>query len=157
MTHEIGHWFGFGHSNESDVDGKYCYHGGSIMGSGSLGRWDYDRDLTPEDVCMFMKAYCCARTTNAVEETPKKVEGLSLTVIPNPARATITLHIPLPVTGNDATMRILSMDGAEVLTQAWTRERTEQTVNIRSLPSGTYVAEIIVKNAAIARKFLIQR
>lgn len=157
MTHEIGHWFGMGHSDEPDRNGHYCHHDGSIMENGYIGKWDYDRDLTREDICMFMKAYCCARTTNAVDAAPKEVEGLSLTVIPNPARATITLHIPQPVTGNDATMRILSMDGTEVLTGAWPKERTEQTLNIQSFPNGVYVAEVIVKNAVIAHKFLIQR
>lgn len=158
LTHEMGHWFGFEHTNEPDVNGNTCYKSGSIMEPGYMGNWDYDRDLTPEDRCMFMKAYCCARTTNEVEESlPEEAKGLAFTVIPNPATASITIRIAQPVKSLNAYIRVLDMSGKQVLAQDIPRESQQEILNVEAVPNGIYMVEIVSNGLISGRKMVIQR
>lgn len=72
ILHELGHYFGFKHSDQRDSYGQDCAHDGSIMKE-SLEPYEDANDnaggpLSENDRCMFRKLYCCQETVTDVAD-----------------------------------------------------------------------------------------
>ena len=79
ILHELGHYFGFQHSDAKDSYGEDCAHE-SIMKE-SLDPFEDATDdlggsLSEDDRCMFRKLYCCQETVTGVSDEALAEPGL---------------------------------------------------------------------------------
>ncbi len=158
FLHELGHWLGFSHSDGEDTRHNICEHTGSIMeiGSDYPAQWiNRRRDLSPDDVCMFKKLYCCGNTTKH-SEVAYSADGPVFAVLPNPARHSLVVKFSndwRPRSG--ATLRLVDNVGATVLTLPCPTDATELTVNVSTLPTGTYMLVISEQIRARGEKVML--
>jgi hypothetical protein len=155
FLHELGHWAGFQHGDEST-----CNHDGSIMRNGYLDEWvGVDRDLSPEDICMFKKLYCCesAKDLSDVEKHQEFAHGAYFDVVPNPpTTGTVNIRMEKPITIQNAKIRVVNMAGEVIVEQVAPKEMREISVDVGSLAGGMYMIELISKEVIFARKVLIE-
>jgi hypothetical protein len=156
FVHELGHWLGFNHSNEPDDEGNSCDSPGSIMEAGTdiEDRWaNRLRELTWDDVCLYMKAYCCAQTKADVEEA-ETGSALSLSIAPNPANSELRMSFSTPINAS-ATLRLVNAIGEIALEQRIEKETQEIALSVASVPNGWYLVEVVAGDLTLAKKVLI--
>lgn len=157
LLHELGHWYGFGHSDQNDANGNSCDHSGSIMHSGTRDEWwGKDRDLDPEDICMFKKLYCCeaSKTAGVNDEEGDLLRKFSFEVVPNPARLTVRLVFADAI-GRDARLRVLNTNGETMSDHAISIGRHELSFDVSNLPAGFYMFEVIRPGFVSSRKVMV--
>lgn len=159
LLHELGHWYGFAHADQDDADGNSCDHSNSIMHTGSRDEWwGQDRDLDPEDICMFKKLYCCeaSKTAGVKEEENEATQKFSFEAIPNPATSKVRLVFAQAVS-RGVRLRVLNASGEVISDRAVGIGTQDLSFDVSSLPAGFYMFEVIRPGYVSSRKVMVAR
>ncbi|MBS1914573.1 MAG: T9SS type A sorting domain-containing protein [Bacteroidetes bacterium] len=156
FLHELGHWLGFNHTAEEDANGDLCYHQGIMDASDYPDGWSLGRrDLSPDDVCMFKKLYCCESTKAGVEEEP--TQALSFAVLPNPARDMITLILQADLPRRPLTVRLVDARGAVVREVHRMESTGEIAIDLAGIANGIYMLTLSNGLRTHGEKIVVQR
>lgn len=157
FLHELGHWLGFNHPTQPTIDEVGCNYNSIMDVSGYPGSFTLARpDLTTEDVCMFMKLYCCESTKAGVEDptTP----SIAFAIVPNPARSYLTLRLPddFPAAAT-LTLRIVDATGSTLQTTHLDEHANEIPVDLSGIPNGVYMLTLSNGSRTHGEKIIVQR
>ena len=126
-----------------------------------MGEWNWvDRGLTPEDVCAYMKLYCCDTTADAlaVEEAPVVAGAMTFQVVPNPARAgSVSLRLSDALRRHARSVRVVDALGAVILEMRLSPEPGAPGFDISGLAAGAYFVQVTHDGGIVGEKLVIER
>ncbi len=174
MLHEFGHWLGFSHAEEPDINGEHCGDANGIMKT--IAENLEIQDLSWADQCMFLKAYCCQDSRNkngemSWDSTIPEFPPIDVTkmavpsaahegfmVLPNPSRSgALTLRLMAQEECDPGSLRLLDATGRVMLEQRIENEKDRDiTLNVRALPTGMYMVQVFCGDRAFSRKVVIE-
>ena len=132
ITHEIGHWLGFAHSDPNCQPGDNAQR--NMMTGSGLPSYQ-DQDLTNDDRCRFMKLYCCL--PNSGIENDSTLVNSDFTISPNPARSGSVVIEP-SISGTIVRYYISDING-KILIVKENSSIGKFEIDIESLVSGKYI------------------
>ena len=151
LTHEIGHYLGFG-----DQNGYFsCDKNGSIM------NYDYDFTTTSDvlfnddDKCMYKKLYCW--TPPPVEVEDGKIYEVGVEIFPNPTNTNlINLQFGNP-SGVLMSFDIISPLGNIVLNGVIQPNENPKIITLDNLPAGIYFIKLNHDGRQETKKFVVDK
>lgn len=151
ITHEIGHWFGFGD--------KFNHESCKLIGSNYNGIMFNkispltDYNLSEDDTCMFKKVYCCSESFLSVENFINQY-FFKFDVYPNPATNMVTVKFATKYL-NKVFFEILDIEG-NILTSFSKDSNLDNQfqLDIANYPTGTYFIKTKINNNFMGYKFI---
>ncbi|MCC7437025.1 MAG: T9SS type A sorting domain-containing protein [Armatimonadetes bacterium] len=87
-----------------------------------------------------------------VEEKEEESEGTDISIHPNPASQFVELRWKPDATGQESVIRVTDSEGRQVLLQPTLHGQQSATLNLQSLPAGTYFVKVNGRKGIVVKK-----
>lgn len=87
-----------------------------------------------------------------VEEEEEESEGTDISIHPNPASQFVELRWKPDATGQESVIRVTDSEGRQMLLQPTLHGQQSATLNLQSLPAGTYFVKVNGRKGIVVKK-----